>query len=710
MAEKVNLGFLKGTQTNFDKLTAYKAGAFYLTTDTNRLYYADSASKISYLNKYVHTVTTEAELTAAIRDGEVNNGDFVYVSNVNALVAIDSNKVGGYVQVNAYTDTDTDTQIKDVSFATTAAGGNITVTQTINEDRKDIRSGKVISNSTKTATFKISSADIAAVTPTIGVDVATSVTGGVATVKTTGTGATGDGYKIKADGAVAISSDGADGFVITGTNSKSSLSSADAVITLKETTGESSKVAFQAGTEMVVADGDNENSIKISHGAIARGTDTATGSGTVEYGKTFTAIDDITLENGHVTKFNKKTITMPTQHTYTITAAQGGADGKITIKLKDSTGPEQTYVSDNQSLYFLVNGNKIYNQGKLDVYTTAQIDDKFKGLNAMIYRGTVDSTHPLPTTKVQTGDTYMVSSAGAYGPDNKTCEVGDLWIATGTEGTDGYITTATLKWTYVPSGDDIDTQYTLESKTNGINLRRSTDGASAGDATFSGSNKVVMNQSGTKFDFSHATQVVTNSTDTTSKALGHGSAFTAVNDVTYDAYGHITGFKVNKFEAVDTTYRMTTATDGTVTLIESRGGVGTGASQSVQFVGGNKINVGATASGTSKITINHAAATPTSSTATAVNGLVYTAVTGLTFDGYGHVANVEKTTFNVPADKTYTLQGSVAAVANGVTTTHILHRSDNQETKVTNTITSQSLNITASDTNAYSVELVWGSF
>lgn len=711
MADKVNLGFLKGTQSNFDKLTAYKAGAFYLTTDTNRLYYADTANKISYLNKYVHTVGTEADLTAAIRSGEVNNGDFVYVSNVNALVAIDSNKVGGYVQVNAYTDTDTDTQISGVSFATQAADGNITVTQTINENRKDVISGKTISTDTKTATFKISSADIAAITPTVGVDVAASVTGGVATVKTTGTGAAGDGYKIKTNGSVAIDSDGADGFIISGVNSKSTLSSAGTVITLKESTGESSNVTLQAGTEMVIAAGDEKNSIKISHGTIARGADTSTGTGVVEYGKTFTAIDDITLENGHVTKFNKKTITMPTEHKYTISAAQGGADGKITIKLKDSTGPEQTYTSNNQSLYFLVNGNKVYNQGALDVYTTSQIDDKFKGLNAMIYRGTVDSTHPLPTSKVQAGDTYMVSAAGTYGPSNKECEIGDLWIATGTEGTDGYITAASLKWTYVPSGDDIDTQYTLEAKTNGINLRRSTDGSSAGDATFSGSKKIVMTQTGTKFDFSHDAQVVTKSTDASNTALGHGTTFTAVNDVTYDAYGHITGFKVNKFEAVDTTYRMSTAANGTVTLTELQGGAGTGATQSVQFVGGNKINVTATASNTGKITINHAAATPTSSSGTAVSGLTYTAVTGLTFDGYGHVANVEKTTFNVPADKNYELKGNVAAVANGVTTTHILHRDDNKETTVTNTITSQSLDITVGkEANAYSIELVWGSF
>lgn len=711
MADKLNLGFLKGTQTNFDKLSAYQAGAFYLTTDTNRLYYADSASQVSYLNKYVHTVASAAALNSAITSKEVNDGDFVYVSDVNALVAIDSTKANGYVQVNAYTDTDTDTQFSTVSFNTEVAADKsyIAVTETVGLTRKDVKSGKTLSSDTKTASFKINSADIAAITPTIAVDVGANVADGAATIKTSGTGATGDGFKVQAKGSVAISSDGADGFILTGTNSKSEISSKDGTITLKESTGESSTVTVEGGTEIVVVAGAEKNHIEVSHATIARAADTSTGTGVKEYGASFEVIDDVTLENGHVTKVNKKTITMPTRHDYSITAAQADSDGKITIKLKDSTGPEQTYTSDNQSLYFLVNGNKVFNQGKLDVYTTAQIDEKFKGLNAMTYKGTIDGEHPLPTSKVQIGDVYMVASVGAFGPDAKICEIGDLWIATGTEDAEGYITTATLKWTYVPAGDDTDTQYTLETTTNGLNLKRLTDNGSAGSATFSGSKKVVMTKSGTNFDFAHATQSVGKTEDSSATALGHGAAFTAVNDVTYDEYGHITGFKVNKFTAVDTTYKASTDAAGKVSFTAYKGGSTTGAVQSVTFIGGNKINVTSTAGEAGKITINHVAATPTASTGTAVKGKTYTAVTGLTFDGYGHVANVEKTTLTVPDEKTYTIEGKVAAVANGVATTTTLMRSDNQSTSVTNTITSESLAITAG-TNAYSVELIWGSF
>ena len=48
-----NIRFLKGLQDNLNKLTTYTPGAFYLATDSERLYYADSSSKLSYLNKYL---------------------------------------------------------------------------------------------------------------------------------------------------------------------------------------------------------------------------------------------------------------------------------------------------------------------------------------------------------------------------------------------------------------------------------------------------------------------------------------------------------------------------------------------------------------------------------------------------------------------------------------------------------------------------------
>lgn len=52
------------------------------------------------------------------------------------------------------------------------------------------------------------------------------------------------------------------------------------------------------------------------------------------------------------------------------------------------------------------------------------------GVDAMRFKGTVNSNSGLPTTGVKVGDTYMVNTAGTYA--GKTCEVGDLIIAIAT--------------------------------------------------------------------------------------------------------------------------------------------------------------------------------------------------------------------------------------------------------------------------------------
>lgn len=47
--------------------------------------------------------------------------------------------------------------------------------------------------------------------------------------------------------------------------------------------------------------------------------------------------------------------------------------------------------------------------------------------SALVYKGTVDATHPLPTKDVKVGDVYIVGVAGSYG--NQNCEPGDMLIA-----------------------------------------------------------------------------------------------------------------------------------------------------------------------------------------------------------------------------------------------------------------------------------------
>jgi hypothetical protein len=116
--------------------------------------------------------------------------------------------------------------------------------------------------------------------------------------------------------------------------------------------------------------------------------------------------------------------------------------------------------------------SKKKNQDSLGSFYSAQeIDKKMRELDALTYRGTVASTSEIPTTGVEIGDTYKVSSANSgIKINNVDAKLGDLIIATGTEGTDGYITSSTLQWTLVAGGTDDDTTYETKVTAGSTNV------------------------------------------------------------------------------------------------------------------------------------------------------------------------------------------------------------------------------------------------
>lgn len=83
-------------------------------------------------------------------------------------------------------------------------------------------------------------------------------------------------------------------------------------------------------------------------------------------------------------------------------------------------------------------------------YADSQIASKLQAADAMVFKGTIDATHALPTSEIRVGDTYKVAAAGTY--NSQQAYIGDLFIAQGTEDTTtGYISSE-LSWAYVPSG------------------------------------------------------------------------------------------------------------------------------------------------------------------------------------------------------------------------------------------------------------------
>ena len=132
----------------------------------------------------------------------------------------------GYKQINAYKNTNTLTD--DITFVKdTSNTDQVTFNFTLKQTTYDLEKGASAQSSSQpadlTASFTLTADDIRDVIKT-SVDVNSTVSGGVATVKTSGTGSSGDGFTITGAGSVAISG-GADSIIVTGTNTKYDLTS-----------------------------------------------------------------------------------------------------------------------------------------------------------------------------------------------------------------------------------------------------------------------------------------------------------------------------------------------------------------------------------------------------------------------------------------------------------------------------------------------------
>ena len=128
--------------------------------------------------------------------------------------------------------------------------------------------------------------------------------------------------------------------------------------------------------------------------------------------------------------------------------------------------------------------------GKIEAATTQLEEDltdvingKIIAANAMEYLGQVDDkTTFLPTSSVKIGDTYIAADDFKLS-DNTQVYAGDLLIANGTEGADGFIT-GTITWDHVNTGYKVNQEQTLSSGENNTIQLKSYLGANNGTITF----------------------------------------------------------------------------------------------------------------------------------------------------------------------------------------------------------------------------------
>ena len=251
--------------------------------------------------------------------------------------------------------------------------------------------------------------------------------------------------------------------------------------------------------------------------------------------------------------------------------------GELTIEITDTAGKS---VSPNVTLgaylddgFHAIGGNTDETKSQWPVYTKDQVDDKFKTLNPMRYRGTLGSSgqHNITTdfklvdglTDVSSGDMFLVSGSAKYGTD-KTAKSGDVLIASGTENDNGvFDATHPITWNYVPSGDDtvLDTNYvfTVDKTTNTMTIYSDVNGdenavgkiqlIAGSDIVLStttndnGNNTGDKNQLLTTIAHAALFDATKNISKSTANLTQTSNTFNAIKNITVNKNGHVTAIE-----------------------------------------------------------------------------------------------------------------------------------------------------------------------
>lgn len=202
------------------------------------------------------------------------------------------------------------------------------------------------------------------------------------------------------------------------------------------------------------------------------------------------------------------------------------------------------------------------------IYSKAEIDNLLNGLDGMTYKGTIApagtsaTVNALPSQHVKNGDTYVVSAGGLTSANlggtvstgnlpSTGAIVGDMFIASGTEGNNGEIT-GTIQWTYIPSGNDSLAEVTYTTKTttstNTIKMENGNEqevfalSLQAGDGISISSTAAGATATQMTTTITHATYTTTTSTT----AASSSNSFEAITGITLNN-GHVTQIESQTF-------------------------------------------------------------------------------------------------------------------------------------------------------------------
>lgn len=740
-----NVMFKRGTQSNFNNLSTYQDGCFYLTTDSHRLYIGTGNNKADLVSQSVITYDNWAAIEALSNSSSPNyapglcsEGQFYYAKAENILCTYSNGK---WIQINPDHNDDHDTYVKSVSVAKNTAdtvnGQKLVYDVKITQAQKDLKGNNEGAPTEVSGKLTISAADLnqIATHTNVGMQAEKSSDSKVY-LKNSGTGANAAAkVELAGGGSVSVSTDSSNKITISGIDTTYSLNTttntARARVNLQNQNG------VPAGSFAVEVDdialkvesntaGEN-GSIKLAHAkslssaaSFAPTNATTDASGNVTLSMPIVSVN----EYGHVTAVGTQNVTLPRDKDTKVSAVSADNSGKITVKIKDENTTAETSVVSGQVLYnkITVNGAEktVYNQGNLGAfYSSDKVDALITAakaeMNAMTYCGTTTNSRFSQIKGPQKGDTYKAAEKFTIGSGSNVINVntGDLIIYNGADvaaGTAGDIT----KWEVIPSGDDIDTTYKMQLDGTAIQLKNEVNNNIAGQVVVKGTNGIsVTNSDG--LSIGHANTVTAGSASGTQS----GRQFT-IPTINYDKYGHITGqgpattieFPVDK----DTTYTFgSDAANKKVSLKASNGNT-TG---SLRFTtSDNSFVVSMSNTSADQPVVDLKLATVAQSNSASTNNVSYSPLSGgsaqaftvakAKVDAYGRVTGFENQTITLNTDQlTYNVSTNVANNTLSVDSS-LANKAGTAQSKSVK-VKSNSLTFSKAG-DEVSVDLVWGTF
>ena len=642
-----NVSFKRGLQADLPNSNIVD-GAFYLTTDTNRLYVGGANDKLELLNQSIKFYTYNDVFREDSTVPKVE-GQFYYLSDKNILCTFAKTKThpdGEWVQINPDHNDNTLVYVSGLNVTkSNSAEGNtkkLTYTIELNQEKKESSDGSATPyGDAITASFEINSEDLNKIASNVSVGLESKAidneTNGFV-LKNSGGGAdSSKAVQIKGGDNVTITraADGNITIAATDTNTTYDLTSpigSTNIMLNGGDTGQTPTIEL-LGDDKIVVKGESEGQITFSHA-----TSNVAGDYNATNNYDSTNVNKIKVPQftvdatGHISNARVMEIPLPEDKdtTYEITnidvvgtEGQTGK-GKLSINLKADGGEVVPTVSTDDVLYHNItidgtNYKKLNQESLGEFYSTSKVDELITkaaaNMNAMTYKGVVDGDKFSKIKGSQNGDTYKASAD--FTINKQLVKQGDLVIYNGAD-LEATGNPNANDWDIVPSGNDIDSQFSLslqkigdQKKQTALVLTNTTTGDDAGVIEVAGDKGITTIIDGNKLTIAHTAESNIAKTVGANTNLAPGAADTIIVPViSYDEQGHI---KSAEDKAItlpadkDTTYTISTEKHGDFDAAVKLKEIGTetsGESPTAVFKAGTSIVLGVDSNG---ITINHGA-------------------------------------------------------------------------------------------------------